>query len=175
MSTLHPPVGSTDHVAGASNPVVTIVEYGDYQCPYCRQAYPVVKQLLADHADQVRLVFRNFPLTDLHPEALNAAVVAEFAAEGGKFWQAHDLLYQHQNRLGRELYTEIVTELGLSLDGLKQTLTDQRLVPAIQQQVDDGIRSGVNGTPCFFVNGTRFDSPQGWTDLPNAVEALLNG
>lgn len=173
MTTLQPPVGPGDHITGSSDPVLTICEYGDYQCPYCGEAYPMVKMLMAEHGDRVRLAFRNFPLTDMHPQAMNAAVVAEFCGEKGKFWEAHDLLYEHQAELGDELYSRIITELGLSLDEAQQAIESGRLVPLVQKQLYEGIRSGVNGTPCFFLNGNRLDSPGGWGDLPQAVEQFL--
>lgn len=173
MSILQPAIGPTDHVTGATQPVVSIVEYGDYQCPYCGEAFAMVKDLLARHGDRVQLAFRNFPLSNVHPQAINAAAVAEFAGEHGKFWQAHDLLYEHQARLGTQLYAQIIAVLGLSVQEAEHALDSQRLLPTIQSQLDSGLRSGVSGTPTFFINGTRFDSAQGWAGLADAVEALL--
>src|SRR5690242_1494149 len=118
MSSLRIPVSPDDHTIGPEDATVVLVEYGDYQCPYCGAASPVVKDLLAELGDRVRFVFRNFPLAEMHPEAVDAAFVAEFAASHGKFWEAHDLLYENQDRLGSPLYAEICATLALPVADL---------------------------------------------------------
>ena len=156
---LHPPVGPDDHVRGASTPEVTIVEYGDYQCPYCGQAEPLLERLLAEHGDRVALVFRNFPLTEMHPQALAAALTAEYAGTHDAFWPAHDTLFAEQDRLGSGLYEAIIEQLGLSVPDFERSVTDlsNPLHQRIETDFEGGIRSGANGTPAFFVNGQRYD------------------
>lgn len=163
MSTLRVPVTDADHSTGDAESELVVVEYGDYQCPYCAEAFPVLQALLREFSGQFRLVFRNFPLAEAHDQAVNAAVVAEFAADNGSFWQAHDLLYEHQDRLGDELYAEICRELGLDVNALQQAFDEGRYLDRIEADERGGIRSGVNGTPTFFVNGERLDG--GISDL----------
>lgn len=171
MSSLRIPVSAADHGRGPADARVVLIEYGDYQCPYCGAAFPVVKELLAEYGDSVRFVFRNFPLADMHPEAVGAAFLAEFAAEHGKFWEAHDLLYENQHRLGSDLYAEICRELDLSLDDLRAAVAEQRYLGRIRADEEGGIRSGVNGTPTFFVDGVRLDG--GTADLADALRAAV--
>lgn len=173
MSSLRIPVSSADHSTGPDDAPVVLVEYGDYQCPYCGAAYPVVKELLDGLGDRVRFVFRNFPLAQMHPEAVDAAFVAEFAASHGRFWEAHDLLYENQDRLGSALYAEICEKLGLPLDELRTAVEEQRYLARIRSDEEGGIRSGVNGTPTFFLNGTRLDG--GTAVLPDALHEALRG
>lgn len=171
MSSLRIPVTAQDHSTGPEDAKVVLVEYGDYQCPYCGAAYPVVKELLAEHGNQIRFIFRNFPLADVHAEAVDAAFVAEFAGEHGKYWEAHDLLFENQGRLGRTLYEEICTTLGLSLVELRTAAESRQYLARIQADEEGGIRNGVNGTPTFFLNGQRLDG--GTAELPSAISAAL--
>lgn len=156
MSTLRVAIGPHDHSTGPHDAPVTVVEYGDYQCPYCGQAFPVVKALVSRHPN-VRFVFRNFPLTELHPEAMDAAQLAQFAADHGVFWQAHDLLFENQDRLGAPLYREICERLHVPFDEFVDAARRGLYVPRIESDERGGLESGVNGTPTFFVNGIRVD------------------
>ena len=173
MSTLRNPVGPEDHVQGDENAAVTLVEYGDYQCPYCGAAYPIVKQFQEAFGSDLRFVFRNFPISDSHPNALSAAATAEFAASKGRFWEAHDALYEHQKRLGMPLYEQIVTHLGLAPDDLRDALESGAFEERIQADFTGGVRSGVNGTPSFFINGVRFDGP-GFEDMATRIGDLIS-
>ena len=175
MSGLRIPVNDKDHIEGGPDAAVTVVEYGDYQCPYCGDAYGIVKQVQQRFGSRMRLVFRNFPLTEIHPQAMAAAVLAEYAATHGKFWQAHDALYEHQQQLGGELYLAIARKLGLPEDGLREALESGEYAARIQDDMDGGIRSGVNGTPTFFINGVRFEPRRGFEELFDAVQAQLDG
>lgn len=170
---LHPPVGPEDHIRGAANPVLTIVEYGDYQCPYCSEAESLLERMLAAHSDRVALVFRNFPLTEMHPQALPAALTAEYAGEHGDFWGAHDTLFAGQDRLGERLYETIIDRLGLSVSDFEHAVADRdsSLYKRIEADFESGIRSGANGTPAFFVNGERYDG--GAANLVRAVPDWL--
>ncbi len=171
MSSLRVPVSPQDHTSGPADAAVVLVEYGDYQCPYCGAAYPVVKELLAAYEGQVRFVFRNFPLAEVHAEAVDAAFVAEFAAEHGKFWEAHDLLFEHQQQLGPDLYATICERLDLPLDEFRTAVTEGRYLARIRADEEGGIRSGVNGTPTFFLNGHRLDS--GTEGLAEALAGVI--
>ena len=171
MSTLRIPVTDADHSMGPATAPVTVVQYGDYQCPYCGEAYPVIARVLKEFPDQVRFVFRNFPLAEIHPEAVDAAIVAEFAAEKGEFWRAHDLLYENQHELGLPLYERICATLGLSMQELREAAKRPAILDRIRADENGGIRSGVNGTPTFFINGERLD--EGTPALESAVAAAL--
>jgi protein-disulfide isomerase len=157
MATLKIPVGPQDHVQGDANALVTLVEYGDYECPFCGAAYPIVKQLQEQFGADLRFVFRNFPITQLHPHAMGAASTAEYAAINGRFWDTHDALYENQQWLGLPLYEKIVIELGLPPANLLVALESGAFEEKIRSDFTGGVRSGVNGTPSFFINGTRFD------------------
>lgn len=171
MSTLRVPVSADDHTLGPGDAPVTVVEYGDYECPYCAAAYPVVSELLSEFDGRVRFVFRNFPLVELHPDAMNAATLAEFAADAGRFWQAHRLLFEHQGELGLDLYLRICDALGLSAEDFERALRDDRYADRIGADEEGGIRSGVNGTPTFFVDGRRVEG--GIDELGSAIAARL--
>jgi protein-disulfide isomerase len=173
MSHLSIPVSDQDHSTGPADAPVTLVEYGDYQCPYCGEAFPVVKQLLTEYKDRVRFVFRNFPIAEIHPEAVDAAFVAEFAASHGEFWQAHDLLYENQRELGPDLYQRICEALGLRWTDLTAAAKSNTFTARIQADEDGGIRSGVNGTPTFFLNGSLVE--EGTAGLADALRKALGG
>lgn len=174
MSTLRIPVTARDHALGPADAPVTLVEYADYQCPYCGEAYGVVKQLKERFGDDLRLVFRNFPLPDLHPEALSAAITAEFAATAGHFWPVHDALFENQDELGEGLYSSLLQQVGLDPSGPDASMRTP-LEQRIQDDEDGGLRSGVNGTPAFFVNGSLDNLQGGFDDLARPIEELLRG
>ena len=157
MSTLRTPVGETDHVEGNADARVTLLEYGDYECPYCGAAYPIVKQIQHRFEGRLRFAFRNFPLSNAHPNAMDAASAAEFAGEHGRFWEMHDGLYEQQRHLGPALYATLAAKFGLDAAALQTAIDDGRYHAHIRAQFTGGVRSGVNGTPTFFINGTRFD------------------
>lgn len=170
MSMLKVPVSSADHVQGPDGAVVTLLEYGDYECPFCKMAYPVVKRLQKHFGARLRFVFRNFPLRELHPHAQAAAETAEFAAVHGKFWEMHDLLYENQERLGDALLFELAEDLKLPAEELTQALESGRFTARVRADFGSGVRSGVNGTPTFFINGLRHDGPKEFPELLAAVE-----
>lgn len=168
MATLKIPVGSKDHAQGDAGAPVTLVEYGDYECPYCGAAYPIVKQLQERFGDDLRFVFRNFPIAELHPNAMSAASAAEYAAVHGRFWEAHDALYENQRQLGMPFYEELATELGLLPADMRVALESGTFEERIRSDFTGGVRSGVNGTPSFFLNGTRFDGAD-FEAMANAI------
>ncbi len=165
------PVSERDHAAGPANAPLTLVEYGDYQCPYCRAAYPVVKRLQKKLGKKLRFVFRNFPVTQSHPYALIAAETAEAAALQGKFWEMHDLLFEKQASLKPEIIPVWVEKMGLDVNkfgnDIKQGVVEKR----IKEDRQSGIRSGVNGTPTFYINGIRYDGPSDYNSLLAALES----
>lgn len=158
MKGLTVPVSTFDHVQGPDDAAITLVEYGDYQCPYCGQAYPVIKEVQRMLGDRMRFVFRNFPITEIHPNALPAARFAEAAAIAGRFWEAHDLLYQNQQALEAEDLERYAAQLRVD-HTLLRAAADGNFDPRIERDFMGGVRSGVNGTPCLFINGRRFDGP----------------
>ena len=168
MSRLIIPFNQQDHAIGPSDAPVTLVEYGDYQCPYCGEAYPVIKQMQRLMGDQQRFVFRNFPIAELHPHAVRAAEFAETAAAPGKFWQAHDLLYENQSALGDADLMAYGAKLGLAASALAEAFNG-RFDDALRADFIGGVRSGVNGTPSLFINRLRYD---GRRDVRDLVDAL---
>lgn len=168
MTRLQVPVSPFDHAQGPQDAAITLVEYGDYQCPYCGEAYPVIKELQRMLGTRMRFVFRNFPITEMHPNALGAARFAEAAAIAGRFWEAHDLLYQHQDALEPDDLLRYAAQLKVD-HTLLQAADDGNFDPRIQRDFMGGVRSGVNGTPCLFINGRRYDGPR---DVESLIDAL---
>jgi protein-disulfide isomerase len=174
MARLKVPVTPDDHIQGPENAPVTLVEYGDFQCPFCGQAHPIVKALQHDFGDQLRFVFRNFPLAQIHPLAEPAAETAEYAGANGRFWEMHDGLYENQPRLGLPLFFELAQDFGLSTDGLTVALENHEFLPRIRRDFMGGVKSGVNGTPSWFINGVRHEGSWGYDDLAAAIESRLD-
>ena len=171
MSLRIPVDSHRDHILGREDAPVTLVEFGDYQCPYCGAAQPEVRKVIERFGDDLRFVFRHFPLTEVHPMAAIAAVTAEFAGAHGQFWKAHEALYAHQKRLGPELLFEIVQGLGLEPAELKADIDANTYTAKVEEDFSGGVRSGVNGTPTFFINGTRHDGAYSFEALSRAIEA----
>src|SRR5882762_6699974 len=155
MSTLKVPVGTADHIQGDENAALTLVEYGDYECPHCGHAYPIVKRVQKHFGKRLRFVFRNFPLNEIHPHAESAAETAEFAGAHGKFWEMHDLLFENQSRFSPAFFPELAEELGLNPSELGDALAKGLHTAHVRSDFMSGARSGVNGTPTFFINGLR--------------------
>jgi protein-disulfide isomerase len=174
-ATLTQHVSARDHAEGPADAPVTLVEYGDYQCPYCGAAYPVVKRLQKTLGKKLRFVFRNFPVTQAHPYALIAAEAAEAAALQGKFWEMHDLLYERQASLKPDIIPTWAKKIGLDLDKFGNDIKQGGVVEKrIKEDRQSGIRSGVNGTPTFYINGTRYDGSSDYDSLLAALEAVTS-
>ncbi len=173
IATLKPPVGPHDHMQGPPDAPVTIVEYGDYECPFCGEAYPVVKALQERLGDQMCFVFRNFPLTEAHPHAEDAAEAAEAAGAQGKFWPMHDLLYENQDALEPEDLVQYARALHLDLPRFVKEMSDHLYAPRVREDFRSGVRSGVNGTPTFFINGMRHDGGYDMASLLAAIEEAV--
>ncbi len=151
------PVSERDHIRGAAGAPATLLEYGDYQCPFCGHAHIAVMELLSRMGDQFRFVFRNFPLTTIHPYAEPAAEAAEAAGAQGKFWEMHDILYENQQALEPADLLRYATGLGLDIEDFTDSLAHHAYYDLIREDFMSGVRSGVNGTPSFFINGVRYD------------------
>ena len=175
MSMLHVPVSSRDHVQGSIDAPVVLVEYGDYQCPYCGDAYSGIKELQAQFGESLCFVFRNFPLSEVHPQAMPAAIFAEYAAANGKFWQAHDALYENQDQLGPALYAELARDLDLDLAELREALETGQFGTRIHADLNGALRSGVNGTPSFFINDQFYSMQGGIEGLASVIRDTING
>ncbi|WP_447983697.1 DsbA family protein [Nitrospira sp. Nam74] len=164
------PVSERDHIRGPVQAPVTLVEYGDFECPYCGQAYVVVKELEQELASLLRVVFRNFPLTMVHPHALQAAETAESAGGQGRFWDMHDVLFEHQDALSVTDLTEYANDLGLDMTQFVRDVTEHTYADRIREEAAEGVRSGVNGTPTFFINGVRYEGSSDFGSLLAVIQ-----
>lgn len=165
------PVGPRDHVQGREDAPLTLVEYGDYQCPYCGQANATVKELQRRLGGDLRFVFRNFPLTQVHEHAEHAAEAAEAAAAQGRFWQMHDELFAHQRALDDAHLEGYANALGLDADRFVRDMSGHANHARIEEDYNSGVASGVPGTPTFFINGMRNDGAFDFDSLLQALEA----
>jgi protein-disulfide isomerase len=169
MSSLAQPVSPADHVLGPEDAPVTLVEYGDYECPHCGRAYRVLDDVLRRVGDEVRFVYRHFPLSQIHPHAMVAAQAAEAAAAQYRFWEMHHVLFEHQRALEAEALLTYAEGLDLEVMGFAQELRDHVYEPRVRADFLSGVHSGVNGTPTFFINGERFDLPWDRDSLAFAI------
>ena len=173
MATLRTPIARNDHTQGDPNAPVTLVEYGDYECPHCGRAYPIIKRVQKHFGERLLFVFRNFPLNHTHPHAESAAETAEYAATQGKFWEMHDLLFENQEQLGSGFYEELAEKLHLDPVALTASLDSGQFTDRVRADFTSGVRSGVNGTPTFFINEERHDGPFDYPALVGAINAVL--
>jgi protein-disulfide isomerase len=157
MTPLKPPVNSRDHIQGKNTAPLELVEYGDYQCPHCGRAYPIIKNLQRSLGPDLKFVFRNFPLSEIHPDAFNAAVSAEAAGLQQKFWAMHDIIFENQQELDFESLFLYAKTIGLDLERFKNDIQKNTLISKVEHDFESGIRSGVNGTPSFFINGKKYN------------------
>lgn len=170
MAILKIPVTDSDHIQGNQHATITLVEYGDYECPYCGMAYPIVKRIQKHFGDKLKLVFRNFPLIESHPHAGIAAIAAEFAANHHKFWEMHDILYENQGNLDIPDLLKYAKLLNLSAIDLHDAINNESFVDKIKNDFIGGAKSGVNGTPTFYINGTRHNDSFEYAILVSAIE-----
>jgi protein-disulfide isomerase len=168
-------VTEDDHSQGAADAQFLLVQFGDYECPYTRRSLAEVEMVRAELGAAVRWVFRNFPLTEIHPHALQAAEAAEAAGAQGRFWEMHGVLFSHQKALDRDALDRYAAELGLDTDAFAGDLADGVHLDRIGADVDGGVRSGVGGTPTFFVNGVRHEGPYSGSALLAALHATATG
>jgi protein-disulfide isomerase len=163
------PVSLRDHIQGKDTSPLTLLEYGDYECPYCGQAYPIIKQVQKHFGPKLRFVFRNFPVSQIHPHAQHAAEAAECAATQNKFWEMHDYLYEHQQALDDKHLEKYASELALDLARFKNDMSMHVHAARVREDFLSGVRSGVNGTPTFYIDNTRYN---GSWDLETLLETL---
>jgi protein-disulfide isomerase len=168
------PVGAADHVLGGGHAPVTIVEYGDFECPNCRQAAPAVKLILEHFRGKVRLVWRHFPLEGVHPHALNAALAAEAAAAQGRFWPMHDVLFENQAHLTTNHLRGSARRLELDAARFDADMEGEVYLQRVREQIEGAAQSGARGTPTFFVNGSIQDVSFGLQALRHRVERLID-
>jgi protein-disulfide isomerase len=168
------PVAASDHLLGGEHAPVTIVEYGDFECPNCRQAAPAVKLILEHWRGRVRLVWRHFPLEGVHPHALGAALASEAAAAQGKFWEMHDVLLDNQAHLKTNHLRGYARRLELDSVRYEAEMEEQLYLQRVREQIDGGGKSGVRGTPTFFVNGAIQDVSFGLQALRERVAKLID-
>jgi protein-disulfide isomerase len=154
MSVLKLAVNPADHHEGNVSAAITLVEYGDFECPYCRRAHPLVKRLLKEKGNELHFVFRNFPLRKIHPHAYMSAIAAEAAGKQGKFWEMHDLIFENQDKLSKDYLLSLADDMGLDLAQFAIDSKSEGILSKIERDFESGIRSGVNGTPTFFLNGS---------------------
>lgn len=150
-------VSNSDHIQGNPDSDLEIVEYADYQCPACGAAYPVLKEMMRKYENNIKFVFRNFPLAESHQYARPAAIAAEAASVQNKFWEMHDAIYENQQDLNENFLLELAEKLNLDVDQFKTDYQKSELADKVDYDFESGLMSGVNGTPSFFVNGKKFD------------------
>jgi len=175
---LKPPVGPADHMLGGEDAEVTLTEYGDFECPYCGAAYPVLKRVQQRLGGRLRFVFRHFPIGESHPHAVHAAEAAESvtAHGGGKaFWAMHDLLFEHQRALDDVSLARYATRAGVDGDAVLEDLIEEKYQEQVRQSFLSGVRSGVNGTPTLFIDGIRYDGPRDEESLVTALTLVAHG
>jgi len=160
-----------DHIYGSANGLIRLLEYGDYECPFCAEAQPIIKEIQRRLGDGLLFAFRNFPLTNIHPYAEHAAEAAEAAGAQENFWGMHDILFENQTALDDEDLAAYAAGLGLDETRLIREVASSAYVSRIREDFKSGVRGGVNGTPTFFINGERYDGARDLKHLLNALTA----
>jgi protein-disulfide isomerase len=165
------PVGERDHIRGPVDAPLTLLEYGDFECPHCGAAHFVLEEIRATLGPSLRFVYRHFPLTQIHPHAERAAEAAEAAGAQGRFWDMHDRLFEHQDALTDEALVEHAEALDLDVARFVAELTTGVHIPKVREDFMSGVRSGVNGTPTFYIDGVRHDGGYDAASLLRALDA----
>lgn len=167
-------VKNTDHVSGADQAPVTLIEYGSYLCPNCANAHKVIKAIQNQFQQQLRFVFRHFPSSDFYPVAQHAAETALFAQKQGKFWEMHDCLFAHQVHLDEATLVELVMQLRLDVNLFLQEIAESVHVSRVQEDVDSGVCYGVKTTPVFFINGVRLSETWNQRSITTVIEQIIH-
>ena len=170
---LTPPVSKSDHLLGSPDALMDLVEYGDYQCPHCGLAYPMVKKIRKTFGKKLRFVYRHFPLSNVHEYALPAALAAEAANNQQRFWEMHDMIYEHQQQLNGYALLDFALELQLNMALFKMDFEDPILAEKVERDFESGVRSGVNGTPSFFITGYKYNGAYDYQSLSAAIEIFI--
>ncbi|MBC7937587.1 MAG: thioredoxin domain-containing protein [Rhizobacter sp.] len=160
---LKPSINNRDNISGPDNAIITLVEYGDYECPHCGRAHGIIKNIQVQMEGILRFVFRNFPLQESHPNAFMAAVATEAAARQKAFWPMHNVIFENQERLSHDDLEAYAGKLKLNLKTFDIDMKDEALKEKVEADFESGVMSGVNGTPTFFINGTRYDG--NWEEI----------
>ena len=171
MNQLTPPVSNKDHMQGNKEAPLTLVEYGDYQCEHCGHAYPIIKQVQQALGNQLRFVYRNFPLSEAHPDAFKAAVAAEAAALQHRFWEMHDSIFENQYALSWNDLFAYAQNIKLDMRQFEADVQKDSIAERVEADFESGIRSGVNGTPSFFINGEKYEGSWEASELIDYLRA----
>jgi protein-disulfide isomerase len=171
---LKPPVSDKDHIQGNEHAAIELLEYGDYQCPHCGKAYTIVKAIQEEFGDRLKFVFRNFPLSKVHPQAKMAAMAAEAAAMQGRFWEMHDIIFENQQSLVTSSLIKYAKQIGLDLAQFQAHLNSNGIIKKVEADFESGVRSGVNGTPGFFVNGEKYNDSWDEKNLSNYLKTKMD-
>lgn len=169
MARLEAPVSQEDHVQGSPDASVVLVEYGDFECPHCGAAYPIVKRVQQYFAEDLLFCYRHFPLVEIHPNALSAAEASEWAGSHNRFWEMHDLLFENQQQLSPITLLNLAGELNLSPEGLASAIEEEKFRRRVLRDLESGAASGVHGTPTFFIGEQHVGSYE-FQDLVDAIE-----
>jgi NhaA family Na+:H+ antiporter len=171
LNLLSEAVSERDHALGPADAPITLLEYGDYECPDCLNAVPIIKEVRKELAERVRFVFRHFPQSGIHPNASTAAEAAEAAGDQGKFWEMHEALFANQKRLGEIDFANLALKLGVEIYKFETSRTADRHRRRVRADYESGVRSGVKKTPTMFINGRRYE---GKIEAKEIVRAALN-
>jgi protein-disulfide isomerase len=174
MANLKPPVNEKDHIKGTLHAPVILVEYGDFQCPHCGAAHPILKEIEKIYKDRLAFIFRHFPLAEYHPYAQMAAVASEAAANQGKFWQMHDLIFENQESLSPQTLLILAKGLKLDMNTFEKDIKDPKLFEKVEANFESGVISGVNGTPSFYINSMKFNGSYDFQSLTHAIDKELS-
>lgn len=168
-------VNNNDHISGDINASLELVEYGDYECPHCGRAYPIIKNIQEQLGSDMKFVFRNFPLSKIHPHSFSAAVATEAAGLQDKFWEMHDIIFENQKTLEAEDIVLFASKLGLDIERFKNDMERRTIMEKVEKDFETGIRSGVNKTPTFFINGEKYDGEWSDNQLLQYLQRILSG
>ncbi|GHT62735.1 hypothetical protein FACS189451_07810 [Bacteroidia bacterium] len=166
-------LNANDHIQGNVNAKIRMIEYGDFQCPYCKKAYWILKELDPEIKENLCLVFRNYPLVELHPEALHAAVAAETTALSGKFWEMHSMIFEHQHHLDDASLVSYAQQIGMDIAEFEKNFGNEATVEKVRSDVESGDQYGVEGTPTFFINGKRFEGNWMSDEFPQYLKKVI--
>jgi protein-disulfide isomerase len=173
MPGLKPPFNTADHFSGNIKSPLQLLEFGDFQCPHCGAAHPILNEIKKKYGTQLLFIFRHFPLTELHPYAQLAAMASEAAARQGRFWEMHDLIFENQAGLNKEMLIGLAKVLHLDMIIFKEDLEDPKLFDKVESDFDSGVLSGVNGTPSFYINGDKYNGPYTYQSLTHALDQAM--
>jgi protein-disulfide isomerase len=173
MPKLTPPINQHDHIQGLGDAPITLLEYGDYQCPHCAAAYPIIKEIQKIFSKKLRFAFRNFPLANIHEFAIPAALAAEAAGRQDKYWEMHDFIFEHQAKLSKLAFIEFAQMLKLNIAHFKMDFQDKKLEQKIEEDFESGVRSGVNGTPSFYINQHKYDGSYDFGSMAETIKGYL--